>query len=215
MNALKGPSSDWERFGELDPYWAVLTDEKFRASKINSDARRQFFESGETHVDRVVETVRASVHPGFSPRRVLDFGCGVGRVLIPLAKRYPESVGMDVATSMLREAASNLAEKGVIAELVLYDEALTRLTGTFDFIHSYIVFQHIPPARGLRTAANLAKGRPAASPRMEVFEYDLVRVFETLRGADCSDLRLVFTDHGGVRGAFVFCRKHARAESLF
>jgi SAM-dependent methyltransferase len=40
----------------------------------------------------------------FSPRRVLDAGCGTGRVAIELARRGVEVVGVDVDESMLAEA---------------------------------------------------------------------------------------------------------------
>lgn len=254
MKGFNDPPSDWERFGEREPYWAVLTEDKFRGSKINPQTRREFFQSGEAHLDSVTETIRKTLDAGFSPQRALDFGCGVGRVLIPLARHYPDAVGIDVAKSMLREAQRNLVEGGVGAQLVLGDDALTRLSGAFDFIHSYIVFQHIPPARGLRitatlldrlepggvaalhysyasplsprqrflrwarqrtsvvaAAGNLAKGRPASSPYMETYEYDLARVFETFHRAGCSALHLRLTDHGGLLGVFIFCRKNGDA----
>jgi len=155
VNAFTNPSPDWERFGELDPYWAVLTDEKYHAGKLTAVSRREFFQSGETHLDWVIEMVRTTVDPAFSPERAVDVGCGVGRVLLPLARRCPDTVGLDAASSMLREARHNLGEAGVNAELVLADDALSRLTGTFDFIHSYIVFQHVPPGRGERMCAAL------------------------------------------------------------
>lgn len=157
MTAANNKSSDWERFGELDPYWAVLTDEKFRAAKLSMDSRQEFFQSGETHLACVKETIRTAVDPGFSPLRVLDVGCGVGRVLLPMARQFPEAVGLDVASSMLREAQKNLGEAGLIAELVLADDELSGLAGTFDFIHSYIVFQHIPPRHGEKLCAALLK----------------------------------------------------------
>lgn len=161
MNSSESTSPDWERFGELDPYWAVLTDEKFRAEKLNADARREFFASGEAHLERVTEMIRATVEPGFAPARAVDVGCGVGRVLLPLARRTPETVGVDVSSSMLREAGKNLAEARVKADLVLGDENLSRLTGTFDFVHSYIVFQHVSPPRGEKICiALLGKLRP-------------------------------------------------------
>ena len=155
MKIFTAASTDWQRFGATDPYWAVITDEKFHGSTITPEARREFFQSGEDHIESVVRTIRDKVDASFSPSRALDFGCGVGRVLIPLARRYPNAVGVDVASSMLAEAGKNLAERGVNAELILGDDALTRVGGTFDFIHSYIVLQHIPPNRGERIAAAL------------------------------------------------------------
>jgi SAM-dependent methyltransferase len=41
----------------------------------------------------------------YSPRTVLDAGCGSGRVAIELARRGVEVVGADVSESMLAEAA--------------------------------------------------------------------------------------------------------------
>ena len=168
MNAFRS-ASDWERFGELDPYWAVLTDEKFRADKLTAGSRREFFQSGETHLDSVIEMIRATVDSAFAPLRAVDVGCGVGRVLIPMARRWPEAVGVDVASSMLREATRNLEHAGVKADLVLADDGMTRLTGTFDFIHSYIVLQHVPPERGERIcAALLQKLRPGGIAALHV-----------------------------------------------
>ena len=250
MNASKDASPDWERFGELDPYWAVLTEEKFRANKLNAGSRQEFFQSGEIHLDSLIEMIHHSIQPGFSPVRAVDVGCGVGRVLIPMARRWPGAVGVDVASSMLREARKNLATAGVKADLVLGDDSLTALTGTFDFVHSYIVLQHVPPERGekicaallaklrpggvaalhvsyrtplsqrqrilrwgrLRTQVvgaigNLIRRRPASSPYMELYEYDLGSVFEMFRAAGCPELHLSFTDHGGLLGVLIVGRK--------
>ena len=250
MKVVSDPSTDWQRFGETDPYWAVLTEPKFRRSNIDADARAEFFASGERHLQKVVETIRNSVDDAFAPARALDFGCGVGRVLIPMARRFPAVVGTDVAESMLREAGNNLREQGVRADLVLADDGVSRVTGLFDFIHSYIVFQHIPPAPGLilldallerlapggvgalhftylaplssrqralrwlrhhaplvTVATNLARGRSASAPYMELYEYNLELVFEKLRGADCVEFQAHLTDHGGLIGALIFFKK--------
>lgn len=140
---------DWEGLGSTDPYWTVLTHEKFHASRLDDAARGEFFQSGEEHLDWVMQTVHEKLSAAFEPTRALDFGCGVGRVLIPLARRTP-AVGVDVASSMLAEARKNLDQRGLNADLVIGDDALSQVTGEFDFIHSYIVLQHIPPARGER-----------------------------------------------------------------
>lgn len=139
----------WEDWGRRDPYFGVITDPKFRRDKITEQSRSEFFDSGRGHVEYVLQMIRKHVDEKFEPRRVLDFGCGVGRVVIPFAGVAQEVVGLDVSSSMLREAERNCEVYGVTnARLLLSDDALTSLNGTFDLIHSCIVFQHIPVTRG-------------------------------------------------------------------
>lgn len=146
---LKDTDRDWERFGEVDPYFGVLSAERYRTASLTPEARAEFFESGRAHVQLVLEAIRRHLVPGFKPARVLDFGCGVGRLLIPFAADCERVVGVDVSEGMLRVAAENCARAGVTnVELVKGDDRLSRVGGQFDLVHSFIVFQHIRPARG-------------------------------------------------------------------
>jgi SAM-dependent methyltransferase len=139
----------WETWGQRDPYFGVITNPKFRMSGIDEHLKREFFESGESDVHRVLTTIHRFVDPGFTPRSVLDFGCGVGRVLVPFAKVAEEVVGLDVSRSMLQEAQRNCDERQLRnVRLLESDDDLTVLTSAFDLIHSCIVFQHIPVERG-------------------------------------------------------------------
>jgi len=105
--------------------------------------------SGEEHVERLFAIIRESLDSEFAPRRALDFGCGVGRVTIPLARRVAQVVGVDVSDSMLNEANKNCEEAGVRnITLLKSNGGLENLPGNFDFLHSFIVFQHIPARRG-------------------------------------------------------------------
>lgn len=144
-------SSDraWEQFGQKDPYFGVASHPRFRDASHEGPERQEFMASGERHVEQILEIARGAF--GVLPpiRRALDFGCGVGRILIPLARRADRAVGVDVSTGMLDEASANCAVAGVEnVELLLSDDTLSRVSGRFDLIHSYIVFQHIPPRRG-------------------------------------------------------------------
>ncbi|HEX6628877.1 MAG TPA: class I SAM-dependent methyltransferase [Gemmatimonadaceae bacterium] len=147
---------DWERFGQTDPYFAVLTAPEFHGQPTG-DARAKFFESGEAHIEAIFSIIRERLYAGFAPQRALDFGCGVGRLLIPLAARCREVTGVDVSPSMLAEARRNCDAAGAAnVELVQGDDELSRVAGTFDFVHSYIVLQHIPVERGERLISKLA-----------------------------------------------------------
>lgn len=142
--------ADWEHLARTDAYWSVITDDQFRQKNLDADARARFFASGEEAIDALFRTIRTHVDPQFAPRRALDFGCGVGRVLLPLAGRCREVVGVDVSETMLAEAESNCREFGIgNAALVKSDDALSAVRGPFDLVHSVIVLQHIPPSRGV------------------------------------------------------------------
>lgn len=147
---------EWERFGATDPYFGVVTHEKYRRANLTEAHLDDFFRSGEDHVAHVLSVVRDRIAPGFRPQRCLDFGCGVGRLAIPLARVAGEVVGVDVSPSMLREAVRNCAERQVTnARFVRADDDLAAVEGQFDLVHSFIVFQHIPVRRGERIVRRL------------------------------------------------------------
>ena len=148
----------WETWGRDDPYFGVLTEARFRKQQLTRASKEEFFESGEQHVARVLETCRRQLDPGFSPEHILDFGCGVGRFVIPFAKFAQHVVGLDVSDSMLTEAALNCGEQALVnVTLCKSDDTLGELEGEFDLIHSYIVFQHIPLDRGRRLFLGLLR----------------------------------------------------------
>jgi SAM-dependent methyltransferase len=139
----------WEDWGRRDPYFGVITNPKFRGSVISEPLRKEFFESGEAHVRHVMATIRQYVDPQFAPQTVLDFGCGVGRLLVAFSKLAQEVTGVDVSQSMLQEARLNCDESNLQNVILLpSDDSLSSLTRPFDLIHSCIVFQHIPVDRG-------------------------------------------------------------------
>jgi len=102
---------DWDFFANKDPYWAVLTQDRFRKKALGESQRREFFSSGETHIDWVFSTIRHHIDPRFNPVKGLDFGCGVGRLLLPIARRCQTAVGIDVSDTMLREAEKTAKRK--------------------------------------------------------------------------------------------------------
>src|SRR5690349_10764378 len=140
---------DWEKLAKHEPYFAVITSDKFRSANLTQESKEEFFAGGLKHIHRVLEEVREHIDPSFSVKRALDFGCGVGRVVIPLANIAQEVTGVDVSDSMLKEARKN-CEARSIKNVVLAksDDNLSLLDGKYDFIHSHLVFQHIPVERG-------------------------------------------------------------------
>src|SRR5688572_3525296 len=97
-------AKQWERFGSLDPYYGVSSVDEFRRENLDDAALDRFFASGEQDVARVLELAHRAAGPGFTPAKVLDHGCGVGRLVVPFARAAERVVGVDVSPSMLAEA---------------------------------------------------------------------------------------------------------------
>jgi SAM-dependent methyltransferase len=149
--ALFNTDRDWEKFGQHDPYWAVLTQDRFHGAHLDQQRQAEFFENGQIVVDEMFATIDRHFDDDFEPGSALDFGCGVGRLTLALAERCDRVVGVDVAPGMLTEARKNCAAHGYDhVELVQGDDQLSRVTGAFDLLVSRIVFQHIPASRGER-----------------------------------------------------------------
>jgi 2-polyprenyl-3-methyl-5-hydroxy-6-metoxy-1,4-benzoquinol methylase len=151
-----GTDRDWERWGATDPYFGVLSREKYRSTKLDLSAKKDFFASGEAHVNRVIQTIRESFDPDFAPMSALDFGCGVGRLIIPLSRFVNEVVGMDISPSMLAEAKRNCESQNARNVTLVQSGDPSRVQGQFDLVHSYIVLQHIAWRRGLAILQQLA-----------------------------------------------------------
>lgn len=95
---------EWERWGAKDPYFGVRTEDRFRKNNINAEIKKEFFNSGKLLIEHVINQCRLHVDSDFKPTRALDFGCGVGRMVIPLSRIAEDVVGVDVSESMLLEA---------------------------------------------------------------------------------------------------------------
>ena len=154
----KNTDKEWEKFGKHDPYFGVLTHEKFQKTNMTEQNREEFFATGEHYIDHVQAKIRRHIDPNFEIGRALDFGCGVGRLVIPLASIAHEVTGVDVSSSMLREAQVNCDARKIGNVLFAKsDDDLSSIKGKFNFVHSTLVFQHIPVRRGEIIFKNLIK----------------------------------------------------------
>lgn len=148
--------ASWEKWGEENPYYGVLTDDRFRGENLNDERKAEFLETGRRHIRRVLEIAERRCGGMTAKRAALDFGCGVGRLVLPLAEIFEHVTGVDVSMGMLNVARSNCTERGIHnVEFRRSDDRLAQVEGTFDFIHSYLVFQHIPAVRGEKILAGL------------------------------------------------------------
>jgi SAM-dependent methyltransferase len=184
----------WEEWGRLDPYFGVFTNPKYRRIEMTEAARLEFFESGKWQVDHILNVIRKHIHPTFAPKKVLDFGCGVGRLLVPFASVAAEVFGLDVSKSMLQEARRNCDDNGLPeVRLLLSNDELTTLTESFDLIHSCIVFQHIPVDRGRGILSRLLKHLCPGGVGAVQLTYSKARYAETHGVAPPEELRGIRT----------------------
>jgi SAM-dependent methyltransferase len=134
---------NWERLAQADPLWAVCTDPDKRHGRWDAGA---FFATGEREVEAVFSYLDGrGLRPGDYDRG-LDFGCGVGRLTRALSRRLAHVVGVDVSETMIRKARELSPHlKGRVEWVVNGDADLGRFPdGSFSFVYSSIVLQHIP-----------------------------------------------------------------------
>ncbi len=141
---------DWNELAVQDAYYAVLSHPRFSHAEQNPEALKEFFDSGVTWIDNVVGAIRKRLNPAFAPEIGLDFGCGVGRLMVPMAQYCKSVIGIDIADRMRDHCDENLKSRRVRNFVLLKRVSeLAERNIQVDWINSYIVFQHIPPLETL------------------------------------------------------------------
>jgi SAM-dependent methyltransferase len=135
----------WARIGEEAPHWSVLTQERFRPGRIAA-TRADFYATGET--DRALVRDMLARH-GLSPAalpRLVEYGCGVGRATVALAKDFARVVGCDISPAHLALARRAAAETGQ-GNIAWLRSTIERPMpeARCDVWYSRLVLQHNPP----------------------------------------------------------------------
>jgi SAM-dependent methyltransferase len=215
---------DWRELGASEPYWGVLSVPEFKG-ELSIDRLDAFFATGLAIIDHAARSLARFDGRPFRARAALDFGCGVGR-LTEAMRTYADAVtGYDVSPGMLEEGRRRGAA-GVCYVSDLPD-------GPFDWINSFLVFQHIPTERGYRLFGQLldrlspggsvslqfttfrsAEHRLPVSPdlpigTMTMYDYDLSELCRMLHEWGLTRLSLEPQCYGGHYGARIFAKRDA------
>ncbi len=129
-----------------------------RLDECNDRQREQFYENARPQVLQLMQRIEDIAQTPLSQRRALDFGCGVGRMTLPLAERCIHAYGVDISPGVLREAEAAARAMNVTNVEWLPFERLAELYGRYDAIVSMYVFQHIPSREGERIFTDLVRG---------------------------------------------------------
>jgi len=113
----------------------------------------EYFESGRENVRREILSDMINICQGKDPKqmRVLEIGCGSGRVTRALSELFGEVYAVDISGEMIRQAKESLAGHPNAHVFQNNGSDLSVLGGIqVDFAFSYIVFQHIPSREVIR-----------------------------------------------------------------
>ena len=133
----------WEEKAKENPLYAVMSVGDFvdSGSAPTEEELEGFFENGREKVGRWILPWLCGI-PAYPDVRVLEFGCGMGRLLKALAPSCPNCCGVDISPTMIEHAARHLPPDVTVKLL----EPIGRIPfedNSFDCVFSYAVLQHI------------------------------------------------------------------------
>jgi SAM-dependent methyltransferase len=131
--------SNWNVLAKLDPLWTVLSDPQKKFGKWNAD---EFFATGKREAERVLAmcTSRGMI---FSCGKLLDFGCGVGRMTRGFSHFFESCTGVDVSENMVSLARQYSAARPQCTFVASQSAELPFPDRTFDFVFTVLVLQHL------------------------------------------------------------------------
>jgi SAM-dependent methyltransferase len=121
---------------------------KHYVATLKSDwTDEDFFQSGKEWIDLYVRPELDVIGKGrsLSSLRMLEIGCGTGRMTRGFSEMFKSVDAVDVSPEMIRRARSALSDRSNVACHMCNGSTLPMFSdATFDFAFSAIVFQHIP-----------------------------------------------------------------------
>jgi len=133
---------EWNERTKMNPLFVIATD--------HSETEEDFWNSGIDECNDLlgINTERYQKiieNKDTSSMNVLEIGCGIGRILIPMRKIFGNVTGIDISSEMVQLGQKYVSD---IPNCSIVENNGTDLAefsdNSFDFCYSFIVFQHIP-----------------------------------------------------------------------
>lgn len=138
MSKIKNHQSDWDSLAKNDPLWAVLSN---NSKRFNNWQLEDFLKTGDSEASLIWEKIN-SLDLKIQTDKMLDFGCGVGRLARSWLKRFNNYTGCDISPLMIKKAKEINSKE---AQFIVTGKDLSIFNNNyFDFIYSGIVLQHMP-----------------------------------------------------------------------
>jgi len=128
---------DWNRRAREDASYYVAFGRR-------GQSEEEFFATGAELAQGLARELKRIEASATRPT-ALEIGCGLGRLMRPLAPRFAEIHGVDISDEMVHRAAEKLtATPNAHVHLTSGADLAMFPAESFDFVYSYAVFQHIP-----------------------------------------------------------------------
>ena len=135
----------WSHLGVTSPHWSVLTHRSFLPENFEEN-EEEFWASSNLDIGNIRSILERQDFSTSKEMTAIEYGCGVGRTTIQLARIFGTVHAYDISRNHLAIAQQRSSELGV-SNIVFHEcqEALPSELGGCDFFYSCIVFQHNPP----------------------------------------------------------------------
>jgi SAM-dependent methyltransferase len=135
----------WESLGKERPFHSVLTEDHYLPRQLD-EAQAQFWQSGEIEAGALAGYLADLGLVKLNDASLLEYGCGVGRVTVPLAGLVKQVTAYDLSEPHLKLARKRAALSGRSnVRIVLLDNPIDTDFEPCDIFYSRIVLQHNPP----------------------------------------------------------------------
>jgi len=138
----------WTNLGVIDPFWSVLSSEKYRKPNMDDQSTLEdFYASGISDINYLKAYLNRSGLSLGPDIVAAEYGCGLGRVTRYLAHEVGSVIAFDISASHLEAARERLHRDEIKnVEFVHVNERadLSKMKGIKLFF-SLIVLQHNPP----------------------------------------------------------------------